>query len=78
MKNSSGILDDYRKRDVEARLNLFLECPEFRREFIEIEQREADIQKYKAANIRSRVNVGNRSLCSPIQRVHKRALTCCR
>lgn len=40
MKNRCRIIETYRKADCERRLNLFLECPAMRKDFIEIETRE--------------------------------------
>jgi hypothetical protein len=40
MKRIEDILEEYRGADVEKRLNLFLECPTLRNEFMEIDQSE--------------------------------------
>ena len=40
MRSSQSILEEYREADFEKRLNLFLECPSLRTEFIEIDQSE--------------------------------------
>ncbi len=41
MRNIKTITEEYRKGDFEKRLNLFLECPPLRDEFMQIEQDEA-------------------------------------
>jgi hypothetical protein len=41
MSKSINILEEYRKGDLDRRLNLFLECPSLRAEFLEIDQSEA-------------------------------------
>lgn len=78
MKDVSCILDDYRKKNFEDRLNLFLECPELRQDFIDMDRREAAGQKLRATNHGSRVKVGGKCICSPVHRYLKRAITCCR
>jgi hypothetical protein len=40
MARSENILEEYRKGDLEKRLNLFMECPPLRSRFLEIDQRE--------------------------------------
>ena len=40
MRNTETILEDYRSADFDKRLNLFLECPALRTEFMEIDQSE--------------------------------------
>jgi len=40
MKRSKNILDEYRKGDLDKRLNLFLECPSLRNRFLEIDRSE--------------------------------------
>jgi hypothetical protein len=40
MTKSINILEEYRKGDLDKRLNLFLECPSLRTEFLEIDQSE--------------------------------------
>jgi hypothetical protein len=40
MKRSNNILEEYRKGDLEKRLNLFMECPTLRTRFLEIDQGE--------------------------------------
>ena len=40
MTKSINILEEYRKRDLDKRLNLFLQCPSLRTEFLEIDQSE--------------------------------------
>jgi hypothetical protein len=40
MRSGQSILEEYREADFEKRLNLFLECPSLRTEFIEIDQGE--------------------------------------
>jgi len=40
MTRSKNILKEYRRGDLNRRLNLFLECPSLRTEFLEIEQSE--------------------------------------
>jgi hypothetical protein len=44
MKNLKTLTEEYRKGDFEKRLNLFLECPLLREEFIRIEKEEAPAQ----------------------------------
>lgn len=44
MRNFKTITEEYRKGDFEKRLNLFLECPLLRNEFLQIEQGEAPAQ----------------------------------
>jgi len=41
MTRSKNILEEYRRGDLNKRLNLFLECPSLRIEFLEIDQSEA-------------------------------------
>lgn len=38
MRSTREILEEYRRGDLEKRLNLFLECPSLRTEFSEIDQ----------------------------------------
>ena len=38
MRSTREILEEYRRGDLEKRLNLFLECPSLREEFSEIDQ----------------------------------------
>ena len=40
MRNIKTITEEYQKGDFEKRLNLFLECPPLRDEFMQIEQDE--------------------------------------
>lgn len=40
MKSRKQIMETYRQGDLQKRLHLFLDCPELRREMIEIEQNE--------------------------------------
>ncbi|MCG6983445.1 MAG: hypothetical protein LJE88_18750 [Deltaproteobacteria bacterium] len=40
MTRRENILEEYRKGDLEKRLNLFMECPPLRSRFLEIDQRE--------------------------------------
>jgi len=40
MTKSINILEEYRKGDLDKRLNLFLECPSLRNRFLEIDQSE--------------------------------------
>jgi hypothetical protein len=40
MTRSKNILEEYRKGDLDKRLNLFLACPSLRTEFLEIDQSE--------------------------------------
>jgi len=40
MTRSKNILEEYRKGDLDKRLNLFLECPSLRNKFLEIDQSE--------------------------------------
>ena len=40
MTKSKNILEEYRRGDLNKRLNLFLECPSLRSRFLEIDQRE--------------------------------------
>jgi len=44
MRNIKTITEEYRKGNFEKRLNLFLECPLLRDEFMQIEQDEASAQ----------------------------------
>lgn len=41
MKDIRNLVDEYQHGDAEKRLNLFLECPELRDTFIQVEQDEA-------------------------------------
>lgn len=45
MKDSKTITEEYIKGDFEKRLNLFLECPQLRDEFMQIEQEEVLAQR---------------------------------
>ena len=38
MTRNENILEEYRKGDLEKRLNLFMECPSLRSRFLEIDQ----------------------------------------
>jgi hypothetical protein len=38
MTRSESILEEYRRGDLDKRLNLFLECPALRSRFLEIDQ----------------------------------------
>ena len=38
MTRNENILEEYRKGDLEKRLNLFLECPALRSRFLEMDQ----------------------------------------
>lgn len=40
MTRRKNILEEYRKADLDKRLNLFLECPSLRTRFLEIDQSE--------------------------------------
>ena len=40
MTKSKNILEEYRRGDLNKRLNLFLECPSLRRRFLEIDKSE--------------------------------------
>ena len=40
MTRSKNILEEYRRGDLNKRLNLFLECPSLRTRFLEIDQSE--------------------------------------
>jgi len=40
MASTENILDEYRRADFDKRLNLFLECPSYRTDFMEIDQSE--------------------------------------
>ena len=40
MRSTREILEEYRRGDLEKRLNLFLECPSLRTEFSEIDKTE--------------------------------------
>lgn len=40
MRSTRNIIEEYRKADVEKRLDLFLECPSLRTRFAEIDQSE--------------------------------------
>jgi hypothetical protein len=40
MTRIENILEEYRKGDLEKRLNLYLECPSLRTRFLEIDQHE--------------------------------------
>jgi hypothetical protein len=40
MTRNINILEEYRKGDLDKRLNLFLQCPSLRTEFLEIDQSE--------------------------------------
>jgi len=57
MKSTERILKEYRDADFEKRLNLFLECPSLRNQFIEIDQGEvsggalSEIQHQKKSNM---------------------------
>jgi hypothetical protein len=41
MRSTESIVEEYRKADLEKRLYLFLECPELRARFTEIDQSES-------------------------------------
>ena len=41
MRSTESILEEYKRADLERRLNLFLECPLLRARFSEIDQSEA-------------------------------------
>jgi len=40
MTGNKNILEEYRKGDLDKRLNLFMECPSLRNKFLEIDQSE--------------------------------------
>jgi hypothetical protein len=40
MRSTESILEEYRRADLEKRINLFLECPSLRARFTEIDQSE--------------------------------------
>ena len=40
MTRSKNILEEYRRGDLNKRLNLFLECPSLRTRFLEMDQNE--------------------------------------
>lgn len=40
MRSTESILEEYKRADLERRLNLFLECPSLRARFSEIDQSE--------------------------------------
>jgi hypothetical protein len=44
MRSYHHIIENYQTAGPEVRLNLFLDCPELRSDFIEIENREASLK----------------------------------
>lgn len=52
MRSQSPIVEVYRTADSERRLNLFLECPDLRKAFIEIETREESHRSQKVGRSR--------------------------
>ena len=42
MRSTESIVEEYKKADLERRINLFLECPSLRARFTEIEQSEGE------------------------------------
>jgi len=50
MKNMQQLIEDYRAADFERRVYLFLECPELRGDFIEIDQGQADTRAAVSSN----------------------------
>lgn len=48
MKDHNMITEEYKKGDFEKRLNLFLECPILREEFMQIEQDDARAQRVQS------------------------------
>ena len=42
MRSTENILEEYKRADLEKRLNLFLECPSLRNRFMKIDQGEVE------------------------------------
>jgi hypothetical protein len=51
MTGNKNILEEYKKGDLDKRLNLFMECPSLRKTFLEIDQSER-AREPKLANTR--------------------------
>ena len=47
MRSTESILAEYKRTDLEKRLNLFLECPSLRSRFMEIDQSEVRPSRFK-------------------------------
>ena len=68
MIDNKIIVEDYRNGDFEKRLNLYLECPSLRNEFIEIEQDEAARSAHTSVPINT-VSHSRKSVCDPCKRL---------
>lgn len=60
--NAQEIIETYRREGIESRLSLFLQCPELRNAFIEIDQNDYKREEPSRQN-RWRILNSIRSLC---------------
>ena len=73
MRDPNRIIEEYQKADFEKRLNLFLECPPLRSEFVQMEQDEASAQDVHVSQPGMNQNPKRKSVFYPC----KRLLKCC-
>jgi hypothetical protein len=72
MRNIKTITEEYRKGDFEKRLNLYLECPTLRNEFMRIEQDEALTQNaHLSGPVENQIH-GEKSIFYPCRRLLRR------
>ncbi|UCD90176.1 MAG: hypothetical protein JSW04_01665 [Desulfobacterales bacterium] len=72
MKDFKTITEEYQKGDFEKRLNLFLECPELRDEFMRIEQDESAVQGAHGSQPDANQLRGKKTIFYPCTRLLKR------
>lgn len=72
MRNVKTIIEEYQKGDFEKRLNLFLECPTLRDEFMQIEQDEASAQRARFSQPAAYQTHSKKSMFYPCRRLLKR------
>ncbi len=66
MTRRKNILKEYRKADLNKRLNLFLECPSLRSRFLEIDQSETAGESLLVASQKEEVKSADQSRTLPL------------
>lgn len=69
MRDITSILDQYQKEASEQRLNLFLECPSLRREFLRIEQDQTSAGSARVSQTFTHQNRKSKSVFDPFRNV---------
>ena len=72
MRDIKTITEEYQNGDFEKRLNLFLECPLLRDEFMQIEQEEASAQRSRFSQPAAYQVHREKSIFYPCRRLLKR------